>query len=209
MKPESPGVAILAWGLSAATLILPETLERSLGEGSRLALALLPWIALIGLPLWHSPEQGVGDRVRRGWPVALAAALPVLALAGWLDLRAGMGAARLAGVAAFGLPVLVLLGEARHVARPRGRGLYGGLWFVLVPGAAALAAARGWAVSGRLAEGGLEGWLARVSPLSTAWADFEGVPGSPALALLRPALGAAALLLAVVWSRASAGGAGE
>lgn len=196
------GVYALAWGLSVLPLLVSGELERSLGGGSRLILAALPWIGLIGLP-WsdpaESPARGQERSGRRAWGVALGLALPPLVLAGWLDLRAGLEREAVLGIAGFVAMILVLLGEASHQASRGAIRLHGFCWLAIVPGAAALAASLSWAIDGQAAADGLAAILATVSPLSTLWRDFSGEPVSLAAAVLRPACLASALLLAFTW----------
>jgi len=168
--------ATIAWALSLAPSLASGAAADSLAGGSRLALALLPWIALIGLPPGRSARRARA-REPRGWPAALALALPPLGLAAWLDRAGGLAADGILATAAVALPLLCLLGEARHAAGRGGGGLYGMAWSVLLPGAPALWAALGWASSGRGEPAALVAWLAGLSPLSWAWGRFAG-PGT-------------------------------
>jgi hypothetical protein len=163
------GTYLLAWVLAAAPLVASGELVRSLGDGSRLALVWVPWIALIGLPL--------GPESRRAWPLALGLALPQLALALWLDLQLGLGPARLEATFLGGLLCVGFLGEARHRAARAGLTLYGPLWFLLVPVLPAVVVALAWGAGGRLpTEGGLA-WLAGLSPLTSTWRDVQPLEG--------------------------------
>ena len=163
-------VPLLAWGLSLLACLLGGDLAHAFGDTPRLLLALLPWVALIGLP------RGSGRR--REWVVALALALPPLTLAGWLDGRSGLDSAGTAGLAASGLLYFVLLGEAAHRARGPAGGPARGwahavAWLALVPGAAALSAALSWGVTGEAADSGLPALLASITPLGALWFDHD------------------------------------
>jgi len=207
--PSSPrpsraraGVYGLAWVLSVLPLLATGEFERSLGGGSRLILASLPWIGLIGLP-WigriELPARTERRSGSRAWLLALGLALPPLVLAGWLDLRAGLEREAVLGIAGFVAAVLVLLGEASHQASRGASRLYGLCWLAIVPGAAGLAAALSWAIDGRAAASGLAGVLVSVSPIATLWRDFSGGPIALVAAILRPASLASALLLVIPW----------
>lgn len=162
-------VHLLAWVLAATPLVLGERLAASLGDASRLALVWIPWVALIGLPL--------GAEERRAWPLALGLALPQLALAAWLDLELGLGAARLEATFLGGLICASFLGEARFRAARAGVALHGPLWFLLLPVLPALAAALAWGAGGRLPQEGLAPWLAALSPLGATWNDVQPIEG--------------------------------
>ena len=156
---------LLAWGLSLLACLPGGEFARAFGDTPRLLLALLPWVALIGLP------RSSGGR--REWVVALALALPPLTLAGWLDGRSGMDGPGTAGLAVSGLLYLVLLGEAAHRARGSARGVYALAWLALVPGVAALSAALSWGATGEAADSGLPALLASITPLGALWIDHD------------------------------------
>lgn len=190
-------IPLLCWGLSLAVVLPTGSLAHSLAETPRLLLALLPWLACIGLPrLAEARPQ------RRGWLVALALAVPPLALAAWLDGRAGVASGGTLGLAAAGLAHLALLGEAAHRARGRVRGAHALLWLATVPGCAALSAALSWGVTGGAAESGLAALLASLSPLAAPWVD-------PAPAALHLLVSPATLVCLALFTLAAFGGAGE
>ena len=189
------GGYVLAWALSVQPSLVTGELEHALGDGSRLILAALPWVALIGLPATTGRHRDGS----RAWLLALGLALPSLCLAGWLDVRAGLEREAVSGIAGFVAVILVLLGEASHQAARGARRLHALCWLAVVPGAAALAAALSWAVDGRAVETGLAGALASVSPIATLWRDFTAGPIPLAAAILRPAALASALLLLLPW----------
>lgn len=200
--PGSTGVSalgrpLLAWTLAALPLLAGGRAAESLGEASRLALVWIPWLALIG---WPGRREG-----GRRWPLCLGLALPQLALAARLDRELGFEVSQLLATFLAGLLAAAALGEARDCARGRAAGWYGGLWFLLVPVAPALAAAWGWAGDGVLAGEGVASWLARLSPLGSTWGDLRsGAEEGWVDALLRPSVLACVGLwiLVVVFERA-------
>lgn len=128
------GAALI--GCAAALALVPSVLSgdalASLDGRSRLAFALVPWLLLAGLPRRAPLNAGL----------ALGLALPITALAGWLDARAGMAPEVLWQRAAWALACAVLVQLA--ASRARGSTLYGATWFVtwlVVPGFGALNAA--------------------------------------------------------------------
>lgn len=187
-----PRVALylLAWGLSSIPILAgfwfpAGDLEAALGDGSRAALAWLPWLALIGLPGRNTVGLPCEDTVglpnanskSRDWPLALGMALPLLAVATWIDWRAGLGSGRVAATVVAGLVTLVTLGEARQQATRAGLAMYGLLWFALVAVIPALAVAIAWGAGGRLADSGLASELAGFSPISAMWRDVRPLEG--------------------------------
>lgn len=184
----------LAWGLGVFALWPPDDVARSLAGASRVALVWTPWVALVGLP------GGRGDR--RSWPLALGLALPLVALAAWIDAQSGLGRPRLEADLACGLGLVVLLGEAHHQAGRGGVRAYGWIWLALVAVLPALAVALAWGAGGLLEVEGLGGRLWHFSPVGTIWNEVR--PADPALGLIaglrQPGLSAAAALLAMtVW----------
>jgi len=156
----------------------------SLTGSSWLALALLPWIALAGLPRGRAGGAG---------PIAIVGlALPALATAAGFDLAAGLPAAGLARLAGWGL----LLVAALALAAERGGTLHAALWLLTVPASAFLLHAL--TRVGTLASSDLLGRVLATSPL--AWplsaleADGRGVGGPSGLPL--GSLAVAALLVA-------------
>lgn len=152
----APGVASRlagpAWGLDA----LPWT-----------PLALLPWLALAGLPGRPSGTPTAG--------AVLAALLPVLGLTLASDLSAGARPAPALEVAGWGALLCVLLALASR----RGGSLHAGLWWLAVPVAALLLAARSQ-VGGLPADGPWTGLLA-ASPLAWPWRALESLRPASAL----------------------------
>jgi len=163
------GLFILAWGLSILPILLPERAALSLGDSSRLALVWIPWVALIG---WPAPAEGARN-TRRSWPLALGLALPVTALAAWIDARSGLGRGALEATYLGAALSAILLGEARYQAARGGLAIYAPLWFVTVAGLPALAASISWGVRGELGTSGLAPWLASVAPLGALWENVH------------------------------------
>lgn len=158
-------VSLAGVGLAGAGLTLP---------GSALAaLALLPWIALAGMPR-DASRAAAGPLARAlAWPCL---ALPPCALAAALDARAGRTG--LAALLAGGL-LLVLLSALAAAAAGRARA-YGWLWLAWVPGAAALLVALRFAplAGGEAAPApAWLAWLARAHPLAWAWQPAQ--PAAP------------------------------
>ena len=183
------GALVAAWIGSLAPGLLALLLPAGdLGQGSQLGWALVPWIALAGLPAWSAPEFGTRATVTWGLalpPLALAAALDHAADATWATWTT------LATVALPGLALIFLLALAaeRGRERPLAHGL---VWLVLVPGATLCS----WSLGlGGAASPGLE-FLAQLSPLSWALERAStGVAGTPGE--LPAALGASLGPLAV------------
>lgn len=119
----------LAWVLSVAPLVLSLAFETGARSGnSYVALALLPWTLLAGLP--GGGRRGPADALR--W-TALAAA-PLL-LAARLDAVSGTGFGAAATALGVGLAVTGVLFLA--AARARGRAaVHAAAWFAVVPGPA-------------------------------------------------------------------------
>jgi hypothetical protein len=170
----APGVASRlagpAWGLDA----LPWT-----------PLALLPWLVLAGLPGRPSGIPSVA--------AVLAALLPALGLTLASDLGAGARPAAALEVAGWGALLCAVLAFASR----RGGPVYAGLWWLTVPVAALLLAARSL-VGGLSAEGGWTGVLA-ASPLAWPWRALEALrpaSGEPVGAPLGPLAVAALLVIA-------------
>jgi hypothetical protein len=175
-----------AWLLSCAPVGLPALwapAEDSLGDASRAALAVLPWLAWIGLPrAFRNEESPHGSRASSLGTAALS--LPPIAAAVAVDLGHGRSVAWLACVAVAGLSMIALLGAAGEgrVPGPRGRA-YAWAWIALVPGAPLLRCAL--ELGGAPAWGSAPGWLARLadaSPIAWAWArasTSDAGKGSP------------------------------
>lgn len=189
--------------LAAALSLVPAAgfgpLAEALPPGARLALAGLPWVALVGLPP-SSRAGGAVEPIPRTWPADLALALPLLALAAWIDLREGAPVAALGITAAEALGAAALLGEARHRAGSRAGWIYGLGWAVLLPAGPALDAALG----GRFEPVHL---VAGLSPLAWAWERA----GSGLATGLQPAFGPLAAAGVLCFLAAVSGGrpAGE
>lgn len=191
---------LVAWILSLALLALASGAlgSPSLEGASLLGAAALPWVALAGLP--RGPEhRGARAGARDGALTACAGAVPLLFLAAGLEVAAGE---RTEDVILRSLQLLLVIGGLSHAAaaaRERGataRALHAGLWLLLLPLAAALAVALGWAATtAPAAEAGQGlGWAAleRWSPLFWVHAEAAG-RGREGWAL--GALGATALLV--------------
>lgn len=175
---------ILAGALSFAPFALAAASGGTLAPrgASWLALALLPWLALAGLP--RAPARPGFRASRAAWLLPVALALPPAAL-GWTADAAAAGAASRATTTALALLLVVgLWSAAAEAARPSGpaRNAYGLAWLVLVPGTALLATGLGWA-SRTAPREGAPSWLGlveRVGPL--VWGlDRAGAPGASAL----------------------------
>ncbi|MDP6410482.1 MAG: hypothetical protein QGI46_13985 [Planctomycetota bacterium] len=167
--------AVLAWALSAAPCAAWGAARESLGDASRLALATVVWLALVGLPAGRR-ERRAGTATARAWPRALGLALPPAACAAWLDLRAGHAPEDLWTTAVAGLLLFVVLGEARRMAaRAGGDGLYALAWLAIVPGTLGLRAALDWAALGPGEPFAPVVWLAERGPLD--WAFARLAPG--------------------------------
>lgn len=181
----------IAWGLGVVVLWPPADLARSLEGASRVACVWTPWVALVGLP---------GGRARsRTWPLALGLALPLVALAGWIDHEGGLSRSRLEADFACGAVLLALLGEAQHLAARGGVRAYGWIWLGVLAVVPTLAVALAWGDGGRLEPEGLPGRLFRFSPLGTMWSAVR--PGEAAAGLIaglrQPGVSAAVGLLAI------------
>jgi hypothetical protein len=176
-----------------ALLVLESSGLLDLGGGSRLALVLLPWLALAGLPRSaRDCERPAPAALFWRSLLPLLHALPVLAAAAALDHAARQGG--LQGTLLLGIPLLLLLSFAAESARHGAlrRGLYGALWLVLVPGGALLGAALTWGASqGALDPPSFVTAMAPASPL--AWALGRVPPGGPTSAA--PLLSALVLLV--------------
>lgn len=161
------------------------------GQISQLGWALVPWIALAGLPAW-SPDP-TSTRPAVTWGLAL----PPLALAAALDHAAGSSWEGLAWVALPGLALIFLLALAaeRGRVRPLAHGL---VWLLLVPGAALCAWSLG--LAGAHAPG--LATLARLSPLTWALERASAAGAGELTSVLGP-LGVAALCLLVTAGRRS------
>jgi hypothetical protein len=169
-----------------------------LARGSLAALALLPWLALASLP--GAGHESSAPAWRAGsFPACLA--LPPLGLGAGIDLARGADARVLATTAAAGWLVLVLWSLAAELARraPRARSAFAWLWFVLVPGASALAFALAWVPLRAGAAAPRRAPLLAADPL--LWCHRWGRPGG-LIELergeLAVALGMAAFVLGVV-----------
>jgi len=172
----------------AFLLALAPLLAEALGfyaprGASRALCALLPWLALAGLPR-AARREGSPEL-----PALLL--LPVLAAACAADRRApGAGAALLPALS--GLGAVLLLG----LAAARGGALYGACWTLAVPAPAALLAAFHLsATAGAL--GGARGLGGALGATPLAWAALRLGSAGPARAEDLWPLGVAALLLLV------------
>ena len=165
--PRSASGSAAAWLLSCAPVALPAIwgpAEASLGEASRAALAVLPWLAWIGLPGAARGEDPGGRRASSTVGTAALAA-PPLAAAAAIDLGHGRAPASLLALALSSLAMILLLGFAAARAASGGRSrAFAWAWIALVPGLPLLRCA--------LELGGAPSWLAEVanaSPIAWAW----------------------------------------
>ena len=179
---------VLAWLLSVLPVALP-ALGVDLELDHPVALVLLVWLALAGLPRARTASaRQPGARPLAA--AALALAPLAAALAGERALRGSPPSAALAPerglqaslpISALDLAtltgwVLVLL-LAAGAARAAGERRHGITWLVLVPGLPLAAAGLGWASSGgRGAAPRWLAWLADQSPLHWAQAWLVGEP---------------------------------
>lgn len=114
-----------------------------LARGSLAALAILPWLVLLPLPLRaRAPEEP-------SWRAPLfgaCLALPPLCLGAGIDLARGVEPRVLAANAAAAWLVLVLWSGAAGCAgrSQRSRSAFAALWFLFLPGASALRFALAW-----------------------------------------------------------------
>jgi len=192
------GALAAAWAIS----LLPGILAAfgpswDLGVASQLGWALVPWIALAGLPAGTADPGSDGDARGVSPAVAAALALPPLALTAALDRHAGLGVGVLAATGVAGLALVFLLALAARRGRKRPLA-HGSVWLGLVP----LAALAAWTAG---LSGSAPAWLATLggaSPLT--WAleragDPAGDPVGGAARMLGP------LAVVVLCLAASAG----
>jgi len=193
-----PAAFAVALALSLAPLALERFGLLELAGAPRVGLALLPWLALAGLPRPASRELDAGA----AWLAPLAA-LPLVALAAAVD-RAAPGPAGSGAVwtAAVGLALVALLA----LAAARGARVFAAAWFALVCAPTALATAFSLSASGGDdALGGGAGpavvgawfgaWLG-ATPLVWAARTIAGGADDRGLGPLAP-IGVAALLAAI------------
>jgi hypothetical protein len=165
VRRSASGSAV-AWLLSCAPIALPSIwppAEASLGEASRAALSVLPWLAWIGLP----GALGSGSAKDSGSITLGTAALaaPPLAAGAAIDLGHGRSGATLAALALLSLAMILMLGFAARRAECGSRSrAFAWAWIALVPGLPILRCA--------LELGGTPSRLATVanaSPIAWAW----------------------------------------
>ena len=173
------GPALFAAALiSSAPLLLEAVGRLDPLPGVRLGWALLPWLALAGLP------RGGPAARRDPWEAALVTALPVIVLAAALDGR-DPGADEPWAVLGLASVSLALLGAARA----RGGRLYAWAWCLVLALPAVAGTAFGASASSGVggAPAGL-GLLWRAGPLDPAWELLRsGEAAAGPLALLVPA----------------------
>ncbi len=211
--PASGG-AIGAWRLAAfvltlaasvAPIFLGQAWPELFGDASRLAMACTPWVVIAG---WPS-----GNPVARDWPLALGLALPVWALAGWLDLRLDLGPGRLQATLGAALLMTICLGEARTQASSSAPRAYALLWLLCLGALPAAALALSWGSGNLVSDGGPFGALGAFSPVTSLWRDVQPAEGDLARRGLDSALFCPASLVSVAMAvgfaaaaRRSAGG---
>jgi hypothetical protein len=164
VKPIGPwrlGGMALALASSIAVLLAGQVWAVELGEASRLAICLTPWVLLAGWPAPHG--------VRRDWPLVVGLALPVWALCAWIDLNSGLPIEPLRLSLASALWLILCLGESRFRAAQVGLRAYTFLWFGLLLVLPALTVAMAWGQGGLLGDGGRADQIARWSPLQMVW----------------------------------------
>lgn len=181
---------LLALLASIAPIALGQEWPKPFGDASRLAMACLPWVVVAG---WPSREG-----VRRDWPLALGLALPVWALAGWLDLRLGLGAVRLQSSVAAAFVMTACLGEARTQASRRNPTPYALLWLLCLGILPAVALALSWGRGEPVTDEGIAGALRGFSPVASIWRDVQPVEGDLARRGIDSALFCPATLVCVV-----------
>ena len=161
----------LAFGLALLPLLPLPLVGPGLAELSRCGLAWLPWLAVAGLP---------GERAEapRAWGLGLGLALPMTALAAWLD-GPGVGAREPLPVATLltGALLFALLAESAHRAARAELRWYAPCWLLLLFGAPSFAAALEWAPHGQLEPGGVAWVLASASPLGAVGLELGGREG--------------------------------
>ena len=190
-----------AWVCSCTPLVLPaisSDLALALGDASRLALAALPWIAWLGLPLRRrepAESRGAGP-----WATVALSAPPIAAGLG-LDLARGGDPRWLATLACAALAMILALAFAADLAaRARARSrAHAAAWLAIVPGAPLLAACL--ALAGAPTYGEPSRWLAAIAAASPlGWIAARAPPsagGEPLLAGALAALGVCLVLLAI------------
>ncbi len=188
-----------AFGLSALPAALESLAPLGTGElpwsgASAAALSLFPWLALATLP----PRAVESPSARAGFPAALAA-LPALALGLGLDGARGWPGRALAMAAVSSWLALLLWSLAAELAAGSevSRRLYTALWFVSLPGSAALWVACAWARAPGVA--GLPEALGAGNPLIALhrWGRSGGPEEGASLASL-PVIVQALLVLGLV-----------
>lgn len=188
----SAPIALLAWLLSAAPLVLRALDPAAATNGPLGAWALLPWVALAGLPR--------GARAPGGGLLALALALPPAALALRLDGADGRGATGLAAAlcGAVLAGVLALAAARAAGSSPRARLVHGAAWLLLVALPPLFAAAATWAA--RDPGHGSRAWdlARRSSPLGWAHAAASGAASTPDAGLASVPWGALAVALVLL-----------
>lgn len=161
----------LAFGLSLLPLLPLPLVGPGLAELSRCSLVWLPWLAVAGLP-------GEGSEAPRHWGLGLGLALPMAALAAWLD-GPGMAVREPLpwGTLLIGALLFALLAESAHRAARARLGWYAPTWLGLLFGAPSFAAALEWGTRGQLHEGGTTWSLASASPLGALGLSLAGRAG--------------------------------
>lgn len=192
----------LAASCSIGMLLFGQVWATEVGDASRLAMGLIPWVLAAG---WPGP---VGTR--RDWSLLLGLGLPVWALCAWIDLRLGRGLESLQFVLGAAVWMIICLGESRTLAAKAGLRWYGFLWFFLMLVLPSLAVALAWGQGEALGDGEslqAAGQLSRFSPIQAIWshASTAGAEMGWTVRLQTPALWACLGLLtlcAVLSSRA-------
>ncbi len=178
------GAALTAWFLAVLPLVLATELEVA-APGGHVALALLPWMALAGLPRSASSERS------NGAALVLALLLPSAVFAARLDVAAGVGPGPVLLVLGVGFAVVLLLGWAAERGA-RGGPFHGAGWWLFVAGPPILSIAV--ALSTERDAPVLLRRLAAISPLEQAWRLARGVGDTGGLALTCVTAGLLALL---------------
>lgn len=191
-RPDPAWIVCVAWVLSVGALALPALTGGAVdpGAASPLGLALLPWLALAGMP--------------RGGSASTFLVLPLLALPS-LVLGAALGgqAAPAGDLGGLVLPLAcgVLLLALLSFSAVRGGWLQAAAWSALVVLPPALAAA--FALTGNDGVGGVPGpvaFLARNGPLGWAWSVAAGGPGGLSPGRAAPDLAANLIGGGVPWT---------
>lgn len=195
-RGPSPGWGVLACAWCASVLVVAAPLTGDARSLSRLALAMLPFVALAGLPLPRARVAAEpGDGAPRGGAsfgaatLWCAAALGPFAVAARLDAEQGRAALDLARAFGVGLVATFSLAYAAHTAR--GARLHAVLWALLVLAPALAGGVAALFASPTDAELLRPGW----SPLGWTWLAVRDLERGVAMGAVVAPLGIVVALL--------------